>query len=106
MPTKTKPKLKDRLYTVIIKLKSGDQCIQVRETSAAQAVRLAVFATVSFDDVRLTAIERRDLNGAKSRKDRTGLWKIMAVEGKRTVLYGYIVETVDETRKKTDDLFA
>jgi len=103
---KTKVKRKERRYTVIIKLKSGDQCVQVRETSAPRAKRLAIFATVSFDDVRLIAIERRDLGRARIRKVQTGFWKIMAFKGKRTVVYGYVVETVDETWKKSDDLFA
>ena len=101
-----KPNRKECLFTVIIKLKSGDQCIQVRDKFAVRAGRMAINVTVKFDDVRLTAIERRDLNGARIRKDKTGLWKITAVKGKRNVVYGYVVETVDETWKKSDDLFS
>lgn len=103
---KTKAKHRERLYTVIIKLKSGDQCIQVRDKSAVRAKRLAIFSTVSFDDVRITTIERRDLDRAKIRRDQTGLWKIVAVKGKRTIVYGYVVETVEENWKKSDNLFS
>jgi hypothetical protein len=102
---KIKAKCRERLFTVIIKLKSGDQCIQVRDKSAVRAGRMAIHVTVNFDDVRLTAIERRYLNGARIRKDRTGLWKITKAQGKRARDYGYVVETVDENWKKSDDLF-